>query len=116
LSTYAAEIEQTQAEYPTCDHSLSVRRQAHRTVDTLIGQVRLKRPYFYYVGCRQGFHPLDASLEASVGRYQLDVQAFTGLRELLLLYAGLVVVEVLALELALSYPLPVEISSRLRCV
>lgn len=72
--THAAEIEQTQADCPTCDRSLSVRRQAHRTVDTLIGQVRLKRPYFYCTGCRQGLHPLDASLEVVAGRYQLDVQ------------------------------------------
>ena len=72
--THAAEIEPTQADCPTCDRSLSVRRQAHRTVDTLIGQVRLKRPYFYCTGCRQGLHPLDASLEVVAGRYQLDVQ------------------------------------------
>jgi hypothetical protein len=51
-----------------------MRRQAHRTVDTLLGAVRLKRPYFYCTGCRQGFHPLDASLEVVAGRYQLDVQ------------------------------------------
>src|SRR5918996_937710 len=72
--TYTAEIEQTQAECPTCDRLLTVRRQAHRTVDTLIGPVRLKRSYFYCLGCRQGFHPLDASLEVVAGRYQLDVQ------------------------------------------
>ena len=63
--TYTAEREQTQAECPTCDGSLSVRRQAHRTVDPLIGAVRLKRPYFYCVGGRQGFHPLDAALDVS---------------------------------------------------
>jgi len=39
--TYMADMEQTQAECPTCEGSLSVRRQAHRTVDTLIGPVRL---------------------------------------------------------------------------
>ena len=72
--TYRAEIEQTQIECPTCDRLLSVRRQAHRTVDTLIGPVRLKRPYFYCVGCHQGCHPLDGSLEVVAGRYQLDVQ------------------------------------------
>ena len=72
--THAAEMEQIQAECPSCEGSLSVRRQAHRTVDTLIGPVRLKRPYFYCAGCRQGFHPLDASLEVVAGRYQLDVQ------------------------------------------
>ena len=72
--TYTAEIEQTQAECPTCDRLLSVRRQAHRTVDTLIGPLRLKRSYFYCLGCRQGVHPRDASLEVVAGRYQLDVQ------------------------------------------
>jgi hypothetical protein len=47
---------------------LTVRRQAHRTVDTLIGPLRLKRPYFYCAGCRQGVHPLDGSLEVVAGR------------------------------------------------
>jgi hypothetical protein len=72
--THAAKMKQTQAACPSCDGSLSVRRLAHRTVDTLIGPVRLKRPYFYCTGCRQGFHPLDASLEVVAGRYPLDVQ------------------------------------------
>jgi hypothetical protein len=58
----------------TCDGSPSVRRQAHRTVDTLIGPVRRKRPYFYCVGYRQGFYPLDGLLEVVAGRYPLDVQ------------------------------------------
>jgi hypothetical protein len=72
--TYTAEMEQIQAECPTCNRSLTVRRQAHRTVETLIGPVRLKRPYFYCTPCRQGCHPLDGSLEVVAGRYQLDVQ------------------------------------------
>ena len=72
--THAAAIEQTQATCPSCEGSLSVRRQAQRTVDTLIGPVRVKRPYFYCVGCREGLHPLDTSLEVVAGRYQLDVQ------------------------------------------
>jgi len=72
--THAAEMKQTQAECPSGDGSLSVRRQAHRTVDTLIGPLRLKRPYCYCATCRQGFHPLDGSLEVVAGRYQLDVQ------------------------------------------
>jgi hypothetical protein len=67
-------MEQIQAECPTCTRSLTVRRQAHRTVETLIGPVRLKRPYVYCTPCRQGFHPLDGSLEVVSGRYQLDVQ------------------------------------------
>ena len=71
---HAAEIEQTQIECPTCDRLLTGCRQAHRTVDTLIGPLRLKRPYFYCAGCRQGVHPLDGSLEVVAGRYQLDVQ------------------------------------------
>jgi hypothetical protein len=71
---YAAEMEQTQAECPTCDRSLSVPRQAHRTVETLMGPVRLKRPYFSCTTCRQGLHPLDVSLKVVAGRYPLDVQ------------------------------------------
>lgn len=70
----AAEIEQTRADCPGCGCTLKGRREAIRSVETLIGPVTLRRPYFYCTTCREGFHPLDASLEGVAGRYQLDMQ------------------------------------------
>lgn len=71
---HAAEADLPQASCPTCERSLKARRQSHRTVETLLGPVELKRSYFYCTTCRKGFHPLDASLEVVASRYQLDVQ------------------------------------------
>jgi hypothetical protein len=45
-----------------------------RTVDTLIGEVEVQRPYFYCRACRQGHYPLDERLGLNTGRLQLDVQ------------------------------------------
>jgi len=72
--THTSEAEQTQTECPSCDRTLTVRRQSRRTVETLIGPVELKRPYFYCTTCREGFYPLDTSLEVVASRYQVDVQ------------------------------------------
>src|SRR5688500_17863264 len=45
-----------------------------RTVDTMVGRVRLERPYFYCRVCREGVYPLAEPLSLSPGRIQLDVQ------------------------------------------
>jgi hypothetical protein len=71
---HTTEADLLQASCPTCEQSLTARRQSHRTVETLIGPVELKRSYFYCTVCRKGFHPLDVSLEVVASRYQLDIQ------------------------------------------
>jgi hypothetical protein len=43
-------------------------------VETLVGDVSLERPYFYCLGCKQGFYPLDQALELSERRKQWDIQ------------------------------------------
>jgi hypothetical protein len=53
---------------------LKRRREARRTVDTLIGPVALRRPYFYCSACHHGRHPLDDTLDVVASRYQLDIQ------------------------------------------
>jgi hypothetical protein len=45
-----------------------------RTVETLIGEIEVHRPYFYCRHCRRGRYPLDESLDLRAGRIQLDVQ------------------------------------------
>src|ERR1700730_11985273 len=63
-----------QSRCPQCDRLLTARASVQRTVETLVGLVQLKRPYFYCPACRAGLYPLDEVLGLSPGRTQLDVQ------------------------------------------
>jgi hypothetical protein len=58
----------------TCERILTTRSMVPRTVDTMVGRVRLERPYFYCRVCREGAYPLDEVLGLTPGRKQLDVQ------------------------------------------
>ena len=58
----------------TCQRILTTRPAVERTVGTMVGSVRLERPYFYCRVCREGTYPLDQALELTPGRNQLDVQ------------------------------------------
>ncbi|RLG31040.1 hypothetical protein DRN97_09835 [Methanosarcinales archaeon] len=51
------------------------RRDMHeRTVETMIGEIKLRRPYFYCTNCKKGFHPLDDALILSDTVKQWDMQ------------------------------------------
>ena len=65
--THALEAEQTHADCPPCHRTLKRRREARCMVDTLIGPVELRRPYFYCSACHHGRHPLDDTLDRSSG-------------------------------------------------
>ena len=58
----------------TCQRMLTTRAAVPRTVDTMVGSVRLERPYFYCRVCHEGVYPLDEVLDLTPGRHQLDVQ------------------------------------------
>ena len=58
----------------TCQRILTARPLVSRTVETMLGQVRLERPYFYCRVCQAGVYPLDEALGLTPGRTQLDVQ------------------------------------------
>jgi hypothetical protein len=58
----------------TCQRILTPRPLVPRTVDTMVGSVRLERPYFYCRVCQKGVYPLDEALGLTPGRHQLDVQ------------------------------------------
>src|SRR5688500_4773359 len=58
----------------TCQRILAMRPLVPRTVETMVGQVRLERPYFYCRVCQEGSYPLDEALGLTPGRTQLDVQ------------------------------------------
>ena len=58
----------------TCRRILTTRPVVERTVDTMVGSVRLERPYFYCRVGHEGTYPLDDALGLTPGRKQLDVQ------------------------------------------
>jgi hypothetical protein len=58
----------------TCQRVLTTRPAVPRTVETLVGSIRLERPYFYCRVCKAGVYPLDEALGLTPGRIQLDVQ------------------------------------------
>jgi len=71
---HRAALEQRTAACPQCGQTLSARGPQERTVETLVGAVRLRRPYFYCEPCQRGSAPLDATLGLTARRKQPDVQ------------------------------------------
>jgi Uncharacterised protein family (UPF0236) len=67
-------LDQKTASCPQCGCLLPARALVPRTVETLVGEVCLERPYFYCVGCERGFYPLDEALELAERRKQWDIQ------------------------------------------
>jgi hypothetical protein len=71
---HAQALGQTSAPCPHCGRLLPARGLVSRTVETLVGEVSLERPYFYCLECKHGFYPLDEALELSERRKQWDIQ------------------------------------------
>src|ERR671918_2070580 len=67
-------LDQKTAPCPQCGRLLPARALVPRTVETLVGEVSFERPYFYCLGCKRGFYPLDEDLELSERRKQWDIQ------------------------------------------
>ena len=67
-------LSQEMACCPRCGRELSARGPHGRTVETMVGEVSLRRPYFYCSGCREGFYPGDEALALSSRRKQVDMQ------------------------------------------
>jgi hypothetical protein len=67
------ELMRQQIVCPSCQRFVTARPLVTRTVETMVGMVRLERPYFYCRACREGSYPLDEALGLTPGRYQLDV-------------------------------------------
>jgi Uncharacterised protein family (UPF0236) len=72
--THRALVEQRTATCPRCGQMLSARGPHTRTVETLVGVIRLQRPYFYCERCQFGMAPLDEALQLTERRKQPDVQ------------------------------------------
>lgn len=71
---WKAEQQQLTAPCPCCGRAVAARGVVKRTLETLVGEVELARPYFYCVSCSQGLAPLDVALGVAPGRKQFDVQ------------------------------------------
>lgn len=71
---HRAAMEQRTAACPQCGQTLSARGPQERTVETLVGALRLRRPYFYCERCQRGTTPLDEALQLTERRKQPDVQ------------------------------------------
>jgi hypothetical protein len=67
-------LAQRTAACPQCGQMLSARGPQDRTVETLVGAIRLRRPYFYCARCQFGTTPLDEALQLTERRKQPDVQ------------------------------------------
>lgn len=73
-SRYPDLLQQEYLTCPGCGKQLKRRGMHKREVETLPGKICLERPYFYCVGCSQGFYPLDESLGLSSSPKQYDIQ------------------------------------------
>lgn len=71
---YASYLNQEQANCPMCGRRLKRQHVCQRTLETMIGQITIHRPYFYCSVCRYGFYPLDEALDLSSRKKQYDVQ------------------------------------------
>jgi len=71
---HAQIVEQQTMLCPRCGRLLHARGPHNRTVETMVGPVRLTRPYFYCLRCQEGFYPLDETLQLSEHRKQWDMQ------------------------------------------
>jgi hypothetical protein len=71
---HRAALEQRTALCPQCGRTLSARGPQERTVETLVGALRLQRPYFYCERCQLGTTPVDEALQLTERRKQPDVQ------------------------------------------
>ena len=72
--THQEEQQRKSLQCATCAHLLRARPVVTRTVETLIGELEVQRPYFYCPHCHRGRYPLDEVLDLRAGRIQPDVQ------------------------------------------
>jgi hypothetical protein len=66
--------DQSYACCPQCESVIKSRGGIQRTLETLVGPVEVRRPYFYCSACCCGFSPFDKVLELAPGCKQYDVQ------------------------------------------
>jgi len=68
-------LDQEYCQCPLCDKHIKAKSdKVKREIETVVGPVKLYRPYFYCNTCGFGFYPLDDALELSKRKVQADVQ------------------------------------------
>ena len=67
-------LSQDLAECPICKKKIRRSVHAPRTIETLLGQATVTRPYFYCASCKHGFSPADEVLGLSSRKKQHDLQ------------------------------------------
>jgi hypothetical protein len=71
---HRATLAQRTAVCPQCGRALAARGPQERTVATLVGAIRLRRPYFDCERCQLGPTPRDEARQLPERRQQPDVQ------------------------------------------
>jgi hypothetical protein len=71
---HRAVVEQRTTPCPRCGETLSAQGPQERTVETLVGAIRLRRPYFDCEPCQRGSAPLQTALALTGHRKPSDVQ------------------------------------------
>ncbi len=71
---YQQEQEQQVDQCPSCGRLLRARGQPGRSVETMVGTIELKRPYFYCEPCHRGYYPMDEALRLGDRRKQADIE------------------------------------------
>lgn len=71
---YASYLDQEYANCPVCGRWLKRQGLCKRTLETMIGEITIQRPYFYCPDCHHGFYPLDEALRLSSRMKQYDIQ------------------------------------------
>ncbi len=67
-------LNQQNCNCPKCSKSMQRQGKHSKNIQTLTGQFKLKRPYFYCRSCRLGYYPLDEALGLAESSKQYDVQ------------------------------------------
>ena len=80
LNAIASESDTT-ARCPQCQSVCGIHSKAGRTLESLHGDLKIERPYFYCNTCFIGFAPFDAKMKLAPQKKQYDLQA--GAAELL---------------------------------
>jgi phage FluMu protein Com len=81
LLNAVANDDESKARCPQCKEICGVHSKSQRTVESLHGDLKVERPYFYCNYCSIGFAPFDVKMKLAPQKKQYDLQA--GAAELL---------------------------------
>lgn len=71
---YQPEQERQYYQCPGCGRTLRERGKPGRSVETMVGTIEIRRPYYYCEKCRESYYPMDETLQLGDRRKQSDIQ------------------------------------------